>query len=132
MRYGASVAVMGLLVFSSCQVEQKVTSSGEILQPEAPRSTLVSVADVRHGDETVGTIRSYRFEDGSGTVVHQVRDRLDRVVGHVTDDGRGFRRTAHEGDLLVSQNARMTVNVAAVLGRPLDRVEIVEDQLIRE
>jgi hypothetical protein len=113
-------------------VEQRVTGPGEIIRPDNPKSTLVSVADVRFEDEVIGSIRSFQFEDEPKTVVHQVRDHLDRVVGHVTDDGRAYRRTAHEGDILVSQSTRLHVNVATILGRPLDRVHVVEDGRIIE
>lgn len=130
MRHRVLALIAGTLLLAACQVEQRVTGPVEVMAPEPPPSTLVSIADVRLDAELLGTVRTYRFDDEAGRQVHEVRDELGRVAGHVTDDGRAYRITAHEGSVLVSQNPAMAVNVAAVLGRPLDRVQIVRDPRI--
>ena len=122
------VLVAGL-VLGACQVEERQVGPAEV-RPATPATTLISVADITHESVHIGVVKTYRY-DGTGRTVNRVLDHKGRAVGYITDGGQAYRHTAHGGADLVAGNAGLRENVAALLGRPLDRLTLTVDKRIK-
>jgi len=108
---------------SACQQEYHPVEPPVVKVPTT-KQTLVATADVYQGQELVGHLRTFRLEDEGGVQVTRVYDLRDEHIGYITEDGRAFRRSAHGGHDLVANSSTQSKNVAAIFGRPLERMTI--------
>ncbi len=127
-----SIASLAMLVLcSSCQTRERPVGPVSVRTREAPPSALVAVSDLTRGDEKVGIMRTFAFEDESGAQFKRVYDAYDRYVGYISHDGQAFQITAHGGEDLVSTGSDDRRNAAAILGMPGAQIQVNLDPRLR-
>ncbi len=130
-KYGAParqllIAALVLLVtvgITACQ-RQVVTTTPLVVKMPVPGRTLVETSDVFKNGKLFGRMRKFRFDDLKRSYVTRIYNLRNDHMGYVTEDGRAFKLRAHGGHDLVANHRDMRQNVAAVMGVPLERVDI--------
>ena len=117
------VLVSMCLFLAACQQTSRPTAPPQVKIPGPPDRTLVGYTDILKGEESVGFIKTYRYEDGSGQRVGLVFDKSGQSAGYILEDGRSFRHTVHDGLQPVSESSDLWRNAAAVLGMAGTRLQ---------
>ena len=114
------------LFICGCQ-EQTRPVEPPVVKTPTPDRTLVETAKIFRGDELVGWLKTYRFNDDQRNLVTRVFNKRNDSLGYMLDDGRAYRRTAHGGHDLVANHRDQRRNVAAVFGTPFSdyRIEVI-------
>lgn len=124
MRGGLVLLAAVALFLPACQEEYQPVEPPVIKVPPPGKRTLVETAEIYKDGRLIGRLRTFRLDDQGGVQVTRVYDLRNEHLGYITEDHRAFRRTAHGGHDLVANSSDQSKNVAAILGRPLERLTI--------
>ena len=122
-------AILGVILvvgLGGCQTETRTVGPPQV-KIQTPDTTLVGLERITRADETVGWVKTYRYEDREGLRIKRVLTPRNAPVGYVTQDGRAFRFTAHDGPQLVANTGDLRRDVAAILDLPYEQLRITDE-----